>query len=377
MASSALSIAFYWSVLASKFVYGKSFSGKAGIWIQANLVLVLAGILVLIPSLTQTSLSFNYQYRPHELYSNRTEAEFWYCDRLRRCCFAQPFNVSDIQWVTANCDLAIQHEAIVELVFRDLKQIRSHIDVSHNLMLQEVNFPVLSSSSSRLEIANNSGLTSLGLPMLERIYYLYVADNPKLQEVDLPVLQSSLNLEITNNSVLTYLGFPMLKDIYNEIAVSNNAMLQEVIFPKLSYSGDLEITYNSVLTFLGFPMLETAGSFYVVGNSMLQVVNFPVLQGFYYSNSRIEITNNSVLTSLGFPELERAGVVVVANNTALTSLVCDKLYSMTSATISNNPALQVVHFPSLPSSNACRVVGFEGTVVFSDREVTYPVGDCA
>jgi len=53
------------------------------------------------------------------------------------------------------------------------------------------------------------------------------------------------------------------------------------------------------LTFLGFPMLETAGSFYVVGNSMLQVVNFPVLQGFYYSNSRIEITNNSVLTSLG------------------------------------------------------------------------------
>ena len=330
--SSALSIAFYWSVLASKFVYGKSFSGKAGIWIQANLVLVLAGILVIIPSLTQTSSSFSCESRPHELYSNNTEAEFWNCGQLQRCCFAQPFNVSDIQWVTANCNLTIQHEAIVELVFRDLKQIRSHIDVSHNLMLQEGNFQVLQDSFDGLVgITNNSVLTILGLPMLKR-GTLSVAGNPKLQEVDFPVLSSS--------------------------------------------SSRLEIANNSGLTSLGFPMLEIARNFYVMNNPMLIEVNFPVLQGFYYSDSRIEITNNSVLTSLAFPELEMAGLVIVANNTALTSLVCDKLYSMTSATISNNPALQVVHFPSLPSSNACSIVGFEGTVVFSDREVTYPVDDC-
>jgi len=115
---------------------------------------------------------------------------------------------------------------------------------------------------------------------------------------------------------------------------------------------------------------------YVTNNPMLQVVNFPVLQGFRSSDSPLEITNNSLLTSLGFPKLEMAGVVIVANNTALTSLVFVELYSMTNATISNNPALQVVHFPSLPSSNACSVVGFEGNVVFSDRNVTYPVDGC-
>ena len=331
VASSALSIAFYWSVLASKFVYGKYFSGKVGIWIQANLVLFLAGMLVTIPSVTQTSEHFNYQYRPHELYSNRTEVELWNCGRLRLCCFALPFNVNDIQWVTANCDLTIQHETIRGMEFPNLEQIRSVVVISHNSLLKEIQFPVLQDSeccSSGLGITNNSVLTFLGFPMLESAYILGVTSNPKLQEVDLPALQ---------------------------------------------YSSNLEIAHNSVLSSLGFPMLESANSLDVIGNPMLQVVNFPVLQGFSSSSSRLEIGNNPLLTSLEFPKLEMAGVVFVANNAALTSLVCDKLDSLVSATISNNPALHVVHFPSLLSSYASSIIGFEGTVVFSDRNVTYPL----
>ena len=431
VASSALSIAFSWSVLVSKFVYGKSFSGKAGIWIQANLVLFLAGSLVTIPSVTQTSQHFNYQYRPHELYSDRTEAEFLNCGTLYYCCFAQPFDLNDIQWVTANCNFTIQHEAIENLVFRDLEQIRSNLIIGDNPMLQEVSFQVLQESSYVLEITNNPVLTFLGLSMLKSANFLGVVDNPMLKEAMFSNLQFSSELQI-NNSLLSSLGFPMLDSAFfvsvvenpmltevnfpmletcddespfsrNYLIVSGNPMLQEVNFPRLQNlvfsSCRLEITNNFVLTSLGLPMLEGVDELVVINNTaltslvcdklrlvqnaatisdnpMLQVVNFPVLQRLSAPYYPLEITNNSVLTSLGFPQLEMAGLVIVANNTALTSLVCDKLYSMTSATISNNPALQVVHFPSLPSSNACSIVGFEGTVVFYEREVTYPVDDC-
>lgn len=136
---------------------------------------------------------------------------------------------------------------------------------------------------SLLIIGSNDIVDLSALETLEVIEqgYLYVFNNSALTTVELPALQRvDYGIGIVDNPALQTAAFPFIIQAFGDITVRNNAVLSNLAFPNLALmandarggAGNLIIAENPAFTgFQNFQSLSTiAGAFSVFGNDALE-----------------------------------------------------------------------------------------------------------
>jgi len=98
--SSGLSMAYFWSTLAEKFIYGHVFTGLTKHWFQGIRVLVFIGLLSLTPALFRVNYRVDCSSRPHSISSDNTLDHLKECGVLNHVCLVEPFDYSQIMWKT-------------------------------------------------------------------------------------------------------------------------------------------------------------------------------------------------------------------------------------------------------------------------------------
>jgi len=202
--TSSLSIAFYWGVLVSKFIFGRTFRGRSGWFIQVNLIVFLGALVAAFPVLIQTTPQFTCRLRPHELTTNSPVDYLADCHFMEHVCLAQPVDYSQVLWDAIHFDfLWLQGNDTVETVkFMEAEDINGWFVIQGNPNLTSVSFPALVSigvaeytpQRAQFTIAFNPLLSSLSFPSLASMdsnSRLNLTNNPLLEDVYFPSLHST------------------------------------------------------------------------------------------------------------------------------------------------------------------------------------------
>ncbi|HLP63969.1 hypothetical protein [Flavobacterium sp.] len=145
---------------------------------------------------------------------------------------------------------------------------------------------------------------------------IYIQNNPNITTLDLSALKTMTRVEIYNNSSLTSINLGNLTKVYETILIGNNPVLSTINFDSLSYIGTyMAMDNNDALTNINFPSLtrigkDFNGSFSLGFMPNLVSVNFPVLTQII--GVEFNISYNNLLTSIEMPALTSAKQSVIA-----------------------------------------------------------------
>lgn len=212
---------------------------------------------------------------------------------------------------------------------------------------------------SDILIRDNPLLQMVSLPKLETTNKFLVYNCPILTTLNLPALQvvgddQSIAIDIMN-CAFTSLDFPSLKMIVGNFRISRNPSLKTISLAKLNYQngwGDLNFELNDELTSIllnslttanaininllprlaaiSFPSLNKVNTLTIQGNTLLGAIQLPVLTNFSES---LAIRSCSNLTSLSAPSLQTFGSYIDFNDNKLPSgninAILNKLVAIT------------------------------------------------
>ncbi|MBN8641352.1 MAG: hypothetical protein J0L86_06005 [Flavobacteriales bacterium] len=139
---------------------------------------------------------------------------------------------------------------------------------------------------------------------------IYIQNNPYITALDLSALKTMVRVEIYNNSSLTSINLGNLTKVYETMLIGNNPVLSTINFDSLSYIGTyMAMDNNDALTNINFPSLTRIGkdsncSFSLGLMPNLVSVNFPVLTQLI--GVEFNISYNNLLTSIEMPALTSA-----------------------------------------------------------------------
>jgi hypothetical protein len=204
------------------------------------------------------------------------------------------------------------------------------LKVVNNMDLAGVTAPSLKTVSSDFQILANPSLSSLSLPVLNKL--------------GIPLISSDYP-QITGNSSLQTLNFPSLVTTESEIDISNNALLASVSFPALQTSEGLVLSGTALLN-LAIPTVRFLKSFSLIRTGLTVISE----------KASLSILSNAVLTSMSFPELtSNVYGILITDNLMLNSINFPKLFAITDVLgtgkvvfqSTGNPLLSTIFFPVL------------------------------
>lgn len=176
---------------------------------------------------------------------------------------------------------------------------------------------------------------------------IYIQNNPNITALDLSALKTMTRVEIYNNSSLTSINLGNLTKVYELMLIGNNPVLSSINFDSLSYLGAYTaLDYNNLVINLNFPSLTRIGkdsnSYFLLGNmANLVSIDFPVLTTM--SGVEFYISGNSQLTSIEIPVLTDTilnSSIIIQDNAILPEVTLDLLqFNKTGLVISGNPSL--------------------------------------
>ncbi|MES2848339.1 MAG: hypothetical protein V4685_04750 [Bacteroidota bacterium] len=250
--------------------------------------------------------------------------------------------------------------------------------ISNCPQLTSINLPQLKKLNSQLRLVN-TGLTSLSLPLLDRItgsivitgnsnltavsmplvtnattgYSLLIQNNNKLTSVDMRSLVKAISFTISNNRKLNTINFNSLSSTTYGLDIVSDSSLTSISFPVLTSVGannDIEIAGDSSLVSLSLPLLTSATSLYIA-NLNLQTITFTSLSSLAYDLT----IYSSAASTISFPALTSVSSINIAYHPLLTSVNLPVLASVQSPVpiyqggIYSNPLLTAINWPNLNS----------------------------
>ena len=252
---SAVSIAFYWGIVGTTFVYGNAFHGRQGRFLQISLTLFLAMCFVMISFLSQLSGHFSCTQRPHVIDYFESLKDLSTCSVAYNVCVSQfQTEVWDgtVHWTAINFAHSMSVYNVSSLTFANLAWVTGSLDIANEGNMTKLLFPELSSifvdSGNNFTISNNEQLETLDLGMLVSLDMsegakFGITQNPHLISLGLGGLSSLrtesrhffVDLEISNNTQLAALSFPSLMAVDGlvRICIHDNPQVQHVEFPLL------------------------------------------------------------------------------------------------------------------------------------------------
>jgi hypothetical protein len=175
---------------------------------------------------------------------------------------------------------------------------------------------------------------------------IYIQNNPNITTLDLSALKTMTRVEIYNNSSLTSINLGNLTKVYETMLIGNNTVLASINFDSLSSVGTyMTIVNNDGITNINFPSLTRIGkdincSFSLGSMPNLVSVNFPVLT--QITGVEFYIYYNNLLTSIEMPALTSAieSTIGIGQNAILSSVSLGLLqFYNTRLLIAENPLL--------------------------------------
>lgn len=153
-----------------------------------------------------------------------------------------------------------------------------------------------------------TGLTSIAFPNLAGVVgdfeLEYFADAAALALPELVVTGGSFQLY--SMATCTEIDLPKLRAVGNDFQIAYSNYLTAFEAPALEYADRVEFYDNGALETISLPALKFTRYIYVVSNSDLTDLSFPVLREVPGS---FELSGNPSLTSIAFAALERIGYV--------------------------------------------------------------------
>ncbi|CAG8635054.1 8999_t:CDS:2 [Dentiscutata erythropus] len=235
---------------------------------------------------------------------------------------------------------------ISDLVIPDIQSFEGTIDINSNENIRRISMPNLV-SATRISISNQTMLSTLEFPSIQKIDTLTIKKLPSLTDLSFPtMLNETKNLEISetgargilvlrvkkmstlrveNNKLLEFLQAPNMKSVdtiyltengkgkfdftapylnnVNDLTVKSVGSLS---LPSLStVSNNLVASENSFSSFTLQNLRSVTGGMTIDSNQNLKSTNFQELQTI---GSSLVISNNPSLEKVnGFPKLERIG----------------------------------------------------------------------
>ncbi|CAG8516423.1 1082_t:CDS:10, partial [Scutellospora calospora] len=231
---------------------------------------------------------------------------------------------------------------ISDLVIPGIQNLEGTVDVNSNNNIRRVSFPNLV-SATRILVSNQTSLTTLEFPLLQKVDTLTVKKLPSLTDLTFSAgLTEANNLEITETGARGIYGLNVKK--MSSLRVHDNQQMENLQIPNVKSIDTIYITGNGRGRLnLTTPYLDTvndltiknAGSLAVSALSTISnnlVISENIFPSFTFQNlhsvaGTITIDSNQFLKSTNFPELQTVGSALV---------------------ISNNPSLEIISgFPKL------------------------------
>jgi hypothetical protein len=197
--------------------------------------------------------------------------------------------------------------------------------------------------------------------------FIYIMNTTQLTSLNLGAAINLIDLKITDNTSLTSLSFPNLNRCIYYFTLANNPQLNTIDINNLTSLGFVEIVENG-LQQLNMPNLNVSKSFYINKNPNLEGVSFPLLNRV---SGELQINKNNNLTSLNlnslvstqsisldenafsnlsFPQLSSIGSYLsIYQNPNLLSVSLNALNILRNLNVNDNPLLNNITFASNPT----------------------------
>ncbi|CAG8698628.1 4474_t:CDS:2, partial [Cetraspora pellucida] len=252
--------------------------------------------------------------------------------------------ISEIEQVksckTFSGTILISSLPISDLVIPGIQTFEGTIDINSNENIRRISFPNLV-SATRIGISNQSILTTLEFPSLQKVDTLTIKKLPSLTD-----LSFSTRLNETNNLEITETGargvFSLNTKKMTSLRIENNQQLEILQVPNMRNIDTIYLTGNGKLDFTA-PYLENVNDLTVKN---VRSLNLPALS---------TISNNLVISENKFPSFTLqnlhsvTGTLTIDSNWYLKSANFPVLQTVgPSLVISNNPSLEKINgFPKL------------------------------
>lgn len=243
--------------------------------------------------------------------------------------------------VTVERDVAISGNARLRTVrFSALESVGGTFTIRDNTLLASVG--IAATTIGGLELHDNLELAALDAPQLTHLPTggLTLANQGALATLELPMLADlATSLELQSNEALERVLLPALKTIGGGdggvVRIAGNPRLKQVELPVLEESsGNIIVGANARLAELALPALRGVPVLDVNANRALTAVSAPAL---FSVSGQLRIVENTSLASLDFAFLKTAGCVDIHENPALPDCEVEAVYSSVSMTCSRFP----------------------------------------
>ncbi|KAJ4393174.1 cell wall protein Ecm33 [Gnomoniopsis smithogilvyi] len=193
------------------------------------------------------------------------------------------------------------------------------ITLAQNLRLNSVDLPLVNATGV-LKFVENGQSLKVNLPDLTTVNELSISN---VTQIQVPALQTILGTGTIDTSYFTTFSAPVLRSCGDGLSIVNNPELRSILLPELSsVTGSLLVANNSDLTKIdGFSKLETisedvelVGDFYDV--ALPDVVN---VGGNLFVSSRFNITESCAALQHLAPVSQGGGGQVHGNFTCLSN----------------------------------------------------------
>ena len=167
--------------------------------------------------------------------------------------------------------------ALEVLSFPQLREVEDYLLVQQNPHLQHLDLPLLQSVGDEM-IVDDLPLESLDLPELKDVGLLRVEDLPNPSSLDFPALEHAKYMRIASMGQMTAISANSLEDI-SRLDIVENPQLMNLSFPEVTTLVDgLWVQFNESLEILEIPHLTHVGRLDVLANANLQQIELPSLE---------------------------------------------------------------------------------------------------
>ncbi|HOG42930.1 MAG TPA: hypothetical protein PK560_02480 [bacterium] len=269
-----------------------------------------------------------------ELESVEGNLEIWDNNFLESVSFpslktvSEKFLLGDIQWdfLTPTFDGSIGNKVLSEVelpelisvgkTFRivdgrlvksfSLPKLKSSgfFQLAYNTDLEEIFLPLLESSEDGFSVIYNNSLKSLNAENINNTKYILIKNNNFLESINFSDITKVDDLSVADNGSMQSISFPLLEEIAEDFLIKNNPLVEPFSFPELKkIGGKLNINDNYSIEIFFLPLLESVTDM-AVYTETIKTINLPLLKTIC---NDIQITNNSSLEMVKLPKLETIG----------------------------------------------------------------------
>ncbi|HSW60677.1 MAG TPA: hypothetical protein VLJ60_07740 [bacterium] len=181
------------------------------------------------------------------------------------------FNKSDLEEISMPDLVSVksltiaQNSLLIAVAFPILQKMQGSLVLKENPVIETVLLPLLE-TSELVVIKNNYKLLSFSLPALKTALFIEIESNHVLTQINLNVIDNSLVVRITNNASLISFSMPVMTKIEGYFLFMQNMVIETFSLPKLDFVGeDFGVTSNYKLKSFSSPKLKKINKNLMIG----------------------------------------------------------------------------------------------------------------